>query len=112
MALLYRRWRRPAAPASAMLPAAAPASVVSAEGLRQLDRLLQGYVDDGRAAGCHCPGGPRWQGGVPQGVWATLTRRPRRPCGPTPSSALPRKPRRITSVGLMELYDAGQVSAR
>ncbi|AMR28760.1 serine hydrolase [Hymenobacter psoromatis] len=95
-------------PAAAMLPAAAPASVgVSAEGLKQLDQLLQGYVDDGRLPGVIAlvarDGKVVYRKALGYADAAAKT-----PLRPDAIERIASQTKAITSVGLMELYDQGK----
>lgn len=98
---------QPAAPASAMLPAAPASAGVSPEGLRQLDHLLQGYVDDGRLPGVIAlvarDGKVVYRKALGYADAAART-----PLRPDAIERIASQTKAITSVGLMELYDQGR----
>jgi len=99
---------QPAAPASTVLPAAAPASGgVSPEGLAQLDQVLQGYVADGRLPGVIAlvarDGKVVYRKAL--GYADAVAKTPLRPDA---IERIASQTKAITSVGLMELYDQGK----
>ncbi len=99
---------QPAAPASAMLPAAAPASVgVSPEGLKQIDQVLQGYVDDGRLPGVIALVA-RDGKVVYRKALGYADAQAKTPLRPDAIERIASQTKAITSVGLMELYDQGK----
>ncbi|WP_223651505.1 serine hydrolase domain-containing protein [Hymenobacter psoromatis] len=87
---------------------AAPASVgVSPEGLKQIDQLLQGYVDDGRLPGVIAlvarDGKVVYRKALGYADAAAKT-----PLRPDAIERIASQTKAITSVGLMELYDQGK----
>lgn len=99
---------QPAAPAPALLPVAAPASVgVSPEGLQQLDQVLQGYVADGRLPGVLALVA-RDGKVVYRKAFGYANAEAKTPLRPDAIERIASQTKAITSVGLMELYDQGK----
>jgi CubicO group peptidase (beta-lactamase class C family) len=99
---------QPAAPAAALLPAAAPASVgVSPAGLRQLDQVLQGYVADGRLPGVIALVA-RDGKVVYRKAFGYADAVAKTPLRPDAIERIASQTKAITSAGLMELFDQGK----
>jgi CubicO group peptidase (beta-lactamase class C family) len=99
---------QPAAPAAALLPAAAPASVgVSPKGLRQLDQVLQGYVADGRLPGVIALVA-RDGKVVYRKAFGYADAVAKTPLRPDAIERIASQTKAITSAGLMELFDQGK----
>jgi CubicO group peptidase (beta-lactamase class C family) len=99
---------QPAAPASAQLPAAVPASVgVSPEGLATIDQVLQGYVVDGRLPGVIALVA-RDGKVVYRKAFGYADAQAKTPLRPDAIERIASQTKAITSVGLMELYDQGK----
>jgi CubicO group peptidase (beta-lactamase class C family) len=99
---------QPAAPASAQLPAAVPASVgVSPQGLANIDQVLQGYVVDGRLPGVIALVA-RDGKVVYRKAFGYADAQAKTPLRPDAIERIASQTKAITSVGLMELYDQGK----
>jgi len=97
-----------AAAATGLLPVAAPASVgVRPEGLRQLDKVLQGYVADGRLPGVIALVA-RDGKVVYRKAFGYADAAAKKPLQVDAIERIASQTKAITSVGLMELYEQGK----